>query len=112
MRTNTKSAWKTKKISSSKIIKGNPNIVVEKKATSEWEPNVSIFTKTTSPKVIIQSENIKYEDNSLYRDKHKIIKTTCMVIMCIILLMTFFISLQTYNTINELSQYIHQTTQP
>jgi len=98
MKTNTKSVWKTKKIYNNRIIEESPSVVAEKKASVERESNVSIFTKTTNPKVIVQSENIKFQDNSLCKDwnKHKFVKIMCMVIMCIILLITFFMSLKTY----------------
>jgi hypothetical protein len=79
---------------------------------AEKDPsNVSVITKTTTPKVVIQSENIKNNDN-LLDDKHLLLKLVCFVIMCIILLMTFFLSLKTYNTLNELSDYVHWIIQP
>jgi hypothetical protein len=30
----------------------------------------------------------------------------CFIIICIIILATFFLSLKTYNTVNELAEYI------
>lgn len=80
--------------------------IQEKEVEQTSENNVSVFTKTTAPKVIIQSENI---DNNLFSEKvnkHQILKICCLIIMSIILLMTFFLALKTYNAVNELSDYI------
>lgn len=74
--------------------------------------NVSVITKTTAPKVIIQSENMNEQSLNENNDKHLFLKLICFVIMCIILLMTFFLSLKTYNSINELSDYIYSVIQP
>lgn len=82
---------------------------------SEKTPsNVSVITKTTSPKVLVQSENINNNENLLNEnhDRHLLLKLICFVIMCIILLMTFFLSLRTYNAVNELSDYVHWRIQP
>lgn len=95
----------TKKASNQKDEK-----VLQVKAEKE-SSNVSVITKTTTPKVVIQSENIKSNDNVL-DDKHLLLKLVCFVIMCIILLMTFFLSLKTYNAVNELSDYVHWIIQP
>lgn len=71
--------------------------------------NVSVITKTTTPKVVIQSEKVSNNEDisNEINDKHLLLKLICFVIMCIILLMTFFLSLKTYNAVNELSDYIH-----
>lgn len=74
--------------------------------------NVSVITKTTTPKVIIQSENVNREQLDQINDKHLLLKLICFIIMCIILLMTFFLSLKTYNSVNELTNYIYWITQP
>lgn len=76
--------------------------------------NVSVITKTTTPKVLIQSENINNNENILneINDKHLLLKLICFVIMCIISLMTFFLSLKTYNNVNELSDYVQWRIQP
>lgn len=81
----------------------------EKKVPDSSESNVSVFTKTTSPKVIIKSESLKHDYNySLCqnRDKHRLLQLVCFMIMCVIILMTFFLSLKTYNVVKELSDYI------
>jgi len=72
------------------------------------ENNVSVFTKSINPRVIIKSEDMDQKPNLLIQnmDKHQILKVCCLIIMCIILLMTFFLSLKTYNTVQELSDYI------
>ena len=78
-------------------------------STKKETSNVSVITKTTTPKVVIQSEKVSNNENVLneINDKHLLLKLICFVIMCIILLMTFFLSLKTYNAVNELSDYIH-----
>ena len=82
---------------------------------TEKDPsNVSVITKTTAPKVIIQSENITNNEDIVNKisNKHLLLKFICFVIMCIILLMTFFLSLKTYNAVNDLSEYVHRRIQP
>lgn len=76
--------------------------------------NVSVITKTTTPKVLVQSENITNNENILneINDKHLLLKLICFIIMCVILLMTFFLSLKTYNAVNELSDYVQWRIQP
>ena len=84
-------------------------IVEEKKINNSPESNISVLTKTTNPKVVINSEDFKNCDENLtIQKKHKLLKTVCFMIICIIILMTFFISLKTYNMVNELSYYIMQ----
>ena len=97
-----------KQIISKKAGKNSKNFssIQEKEIERTSENNVSVFTKTITPKVVIQSENI---DNSLFSEninKHQILKICCLIIMSIILLMTFFLTLKTYNAVNELSEYI------
>ena len=79
--------------------------------TEKETSNVSVITKTTTPKVVIQSENVN-NNNKVLEDKHLLLKLVCFVIMCIILLMTFFLSLKTYHAVNELSDYVHWIIQP
>ncbi len=80
--------------------------VVEKDLSNPSESNVSIITKTTNPKVIIQSEELHNDsiDNLSNQCllKNQILRFVCMVIMCMVILATFFLSLRTYNTLNEL----------
>ena len=84
-------------------------IVEEKKINNSPESNISVLTKTTNPKIVINSEDFKNCDENLtIQKKHKLLKTVCFMIICIIILMTFFISLKTYNMVNELSYYIMQ----
>lgn len=107
-----KEVKKTKSESSSTKRKSNKvfNNVTEKKISDSSETSVSVFTKTTNPKVIIQSENVDGNTNSISQNKskRKIIKFICFMVMCIIILITFFLSLKTYNTVNELSHYLTQ----
>ena len=87
--------------------------VLQVKAEKE-SSNVSVITKTTSPKVVIQSENVSNNSHLLneIHDKHLLLKLICFVIMCIILLMTFFLSLKTYHAVNELSDYVQWRLYP
>lgn len=87
------------------------NAVAEKKVSNAWDTNVSVFTRTTNPKVIIQSESIK--DNWKFschrnRNSHKLIKFVCFIVICLIVLMTFFLSLKTYNIVNNLSNSVNE----
>ncbi len=84
------------------------NLTTDKKYT-EREPNVSVFTKTTNPKVVIKAENLKNDHNNPWckiRNKHNMLMFFCLIIICVIILATFFLSLQTYNTVNRLAEYI------
>ena len=103
MVTDSKRKQNTTKVSNKK------NDKVLQVSTGKETSSVSVITKTTTPKVVIQSENIPNNENFLNKsyDKHLLLKLICFVIMCIILLMTFFLSLKTYNSVNELSDYIH-----
>lgn len=97
---------KTNKIAKKSSNKESIN-VTEKKISDSTETSVSVFTKTTNPKVIIQSENVDTNNNiNKNKNKRKIIKSVCFMIMCIIILISFFLSLKTYNTVNELSHYL------
>ena len=80
--------------------KNSVSEVIEKKNPNNLEGNVSIFTKTTNPKVIIQSENVNNHSQSICR--HRLLKSIYLIILGIIVLMTFFLSLKTYNIVNEL----------
>lgn len=82
---------------------------INEKHTSHPDANVSVFTKTTTPKVVINAENTKNNHNNLSwkkNSKYDVLIFLCFIMMCIIILATFFISLQTYNIIKELSDYI------
>lgn len=83
--------------------------VTKEKNSDSNEANVSVFTKNRNSKVIVWSENLNNNYDSLSyqnRNKHKFIKFLCVMIMCLIVLMTFFLSLSTYNTINKLSHLL------
>ena len=70
---------------------------------------MSVFTKTTRPKVILESESLKGKWDTLL-ERHYcgygVLKFLCFIILCIIVLMTFFLALRTYNMVNELANYI------
>ena len=85
------------------------NDINGKEQLNSPDDSVSVFTRTTNPKVIIKSENIIDNWNISWREsknKHRLLKFLCVIIMCLIILMTFFLSLRTYNTVNELSKYL------
>lgn len=86
------------------------DVIEEKRINNSPELNISVLTKTTNPKVVISSENFKDNWNNLpcCWKKHKLLKSICFIIICIIILMTFFLSLKTYNIVNELWYYIMQ----
>lgn len=85
----------------------NSNIVLEKTVSWSTESNISVITKKRSPKVIIQSESIEHRDESVCGDtKHQLLKFICLIVICIIILITFFISLKTYNMVNGLYSYM------
>lgn len=77
-------------------------VVTEKKISNHNDTDVSVFTKMTTPKVVIQSEEIDSPIITQNICRHSILKFTCLIIMGIIILMTFFLSLKTYNSVNEL----------
>lgn len=82
--------------------------IVEKRNTSwDSESTVSVITKTTGPKVVIQSEDVGDVTHS-YNQKQKdsLLKFICMIVMCAIILITFFLSLKTYNMVSELAHYL------
>lgn len=104
----TKKPWGTltSKKSSKRLLDSD---VVAEKSVKTTESDVSVFTKTTNPKVVVESENLKEKCNiSLQKChcKHKILKCLCFIILSIVVLMTFFLALKTYNTVNELADYI------
>ena len=75
---------------------------MERKISDDSDANVSVFTKKTTPKVVIQSE--KMDNLNIHQNvcKHRMIKSIYLIVMGIIVLMTFFLSLKTYQTVNEL----------
>ena len=75
------------------------NLTIQTKKERTEENSSSVITKSTNPKVIIQSEN--FEGRHSY-NKHKLMKFVLFIVICIIILITFFLSLKTYNTVNEL----------
>ena len=81
------------------------NLAIQEKTENVNENHSSVITKSTKPKVVIQSENI---ENSCPPNKNKTIKSMLLIVICIIILITFFISLKTYNMANEIYQYLLQ----
>ena len=86
-----------------KIVKKDwtPNLTIQEKIEKPDDENFSVITKTTRPKVVIQSENI--ENDCSICHNHKMIKFIFLIVICCIILITFFLSLKTYNMVNELS---------
>ena len=85
------------------------DVVVEKETSENPETGVSVFTKTTNPKIIVQSENL--ENTKVCQNQNicscRFWKFVWLMIMSIIILMTFFLTLRTYNIINELSALLN-----
>ena len=86
-----------------KIVRKNwtSNLTIQEKVEKPDEENFSVITKSTRPKVVIQSENIENECSICHN--HKMIKFIFLVVISCIILITFFLSLKTYNMVNELS---------
>jgi hypothetical protein len=84
-------------------------VIIEKNTPDNSETDVSVFTKTRSPKVVIQTEDL--ENKKLYKNQNicscRLLKFVCLIIMSIIVLMTFFLSLKTYTVVNELSALLN-----
>ena len=106
-----KTVSKSKKSSETKVSTKNSkretvsDVAIEKKVSSNPEMGVSVFTKTTNPKVVIHSENlcttrVFQNQNICWR---RFLKSTWMIVMSIIVLITFFLTLKTYNIVSELS---------
>ena len=76
------------------------NVMIQNKTKDSNENRSSVITKSTKPKVIIQSENVN--NCSLYH-KHIMIKFIFLIVISSIILVTFFLSLRTYNMVKELS---------
>jgi hypothetical protein len=102
----TKRPWKNTVNKKSTKKDWTTKVVTDKNQTTNPETNVSVFTKTTNPKVIIKTESLENNYLCKIHDKHKVLRFLCFVIICIIILATFFLSLHTYNTVNELAKYI------
>ena len=100
--------WKNRKLSSNKVSIWNSEkenvseISVENSNSSNLKTDVSVLTKTTSPKVIIQSDDIHSHTINQNICKHKLLKSVCLIVFCVIILVMFFLSIKTYNLVNEL----------
>lgn len=115
MKTDKKSNWSSKKTRINNNTKKqeiwSDKIKTKETMTNTSESDVSVFTKTTKPNLVIKSEKIRNNYNNCnsccQKQKiHKILYFICMIIICIIILMTFFLTLKTYNAVEELSEYI------
>lgn len=109
MQTKQKGEWNYTKSKKQKSTKAWTTITGEE-ITSHSESSVSVFTKTSNPKVIVKSEALNNECggfNWRISCEHRLMKFACMVIICLIVLIIFFLSFRTYNKVNELSNYIY-----
>ena len=80
-------------------------VAIEKKVSNNSGTNVSVFTKTTNPNIVVLSEKMDNTHNYVQNtNRHRILKSACLIIMGIIILITFFLFLKTYNRVNELYQ--------
>lgn len=101
MVTNKKIGWKVEKNRQSQTeIKKNDNTTEDISET-----NVSVITKTTNPRIVVQSENLD-KDHKLNLHEHTLLKFICLIIMCVIVLITFFISIKTFDMVKDLTHYI------
>ena len=105
----TDTTWKSKRRHGSKE-ESVSDVAIEKKASNNLDNNVSVFTKTTAPKVIIQSEKIDATQTIQNMHRHRALKSICLIVLGIIILMTFFLTLKTYNSVNELYQLFSSIT--
>lgn len=99
--------------SKSKQKKSDIKVPIKKDSADFFEKEVSVITKTTKPQVVIQSEKIdELQKNCMhdwtiwFRNKHQLIKFCCIIVVCIIILLTFFLSLKTYNMVKDLHNII------
>lgn len=106
-----KTVWKTQKTKKSEVSKKTQketNFKTVSPSKISNDSNVSVFTKTSNPKVIIQTDNI----NESVKQKNEninqinIIKNLCAIIICLIILITFFLSFKTYIMMNNLLQLL------
>ena len=105
--------WKTKKNQVSRKDSKKESVsevTIERKTSNNSDSDVSVFTRTTAPKVIVQSEKIDTPHIIQNIQRHRIIKSVCLIVIGIIILMTFFLSLKTYNNVNELYQLLSSVT--
>lgn len=99
MISNNKSSWKTKKTTPKQVETTNSQ------TTQASDSSVSVITKTTNPKIVIQSENFDGNDQRISY-KHTLLKFICSIVMCTIILITFFISIKTFDMVKDLAHYI------
>ncbi len=99
MRTEQKS--KSKKSVTKKL--SNESEVIENVKKEPTESNVSVFTRSTNPKVVVWAEKVNNEKSCYNRQcSWRIMKFVFMVVMSILLIITFFISLRTYHIVENL----------
>lgn len=90
--------YKSRASAQTKVIEKN---IKEEASYDIPESPITVITKTRTPKTIIQSEHINNELDIKF-NPNNIIKYICLFIMCVIILITFFLSLKTYNILNNL----------
>ena len=101
-------AQKTKKSEVSKKASKETDFKTVSPSKISNDSNVSVFTKTSNPKVIIQTDNINENVKQKNEDisQINIIKNLCAIIICLIILITFFLSFKTYIMMNNLLQLL------
>lgn len=92
---------KSKKVITKKL--SSKSGVVENEKREQTESNVSVFTRSTNPKVVVWAEKVSNEKSCCNRQcSWRIIKFVFMVVMSILLIITFFVSLRTYHIVENL----------
>lgn len=99
-----KVAWSNKNSPKSKVSKKETisEVITEKKLSNDSTPSVTVFTKTTAPKLVVQSEDANCCTSYVHHSQtYRIFKSVCLIVLWIIILMTFFLNLKIYQMINE-----------
>lgn len=105
MKIEKESNWAKKRWKSSANKKSTKKEWATKMVADKKETNVSVITKTTTPKVVVKSEKMENNHNNSTW-KNNLLGCIFFIVICIIILAIFFLSLQTYNTVNKLAEYI------
>ncbi len=104
-----KTTWSNKNSPKFRVSKKETvsEVVTEKKLSNDSTPSVTVFTKTTTPKVVVQSEDANCCAPYVHHSQtYRIFKSICLIVLWIIILITFFLNLKIYHTINKLSNWI------
>ena len=94
---------KNKKVITKRL--SNEPDCVENIKENQNEADVSVFTKSTNPKVVVWSEKFNNENVKFHCDgwcSWKIVKFVFMIVMSSLLIITFFVSIKTYHIVENL----------